>query len=188
MTRLEHLSSLVRRVQRAELAGDASHHDAVVAIERLLGRYFAGLNLDIFPEEAFSFWYDGWTMAGQEDKVDCVKEVRERNVKTDYARDPHLPAPVQPARDKRDLRRPQERVDGRRSSQVAPLGLERFTVYKVGREVLYVDDAQEATHHVPEAHWEQYLRLRTVQPMKVVLYDTLTAARVALVREHRVRI
>jgi hypothetical protein len=192
MTRIEHLGGLIHELARANVLGVVGDDEALYRAERLLYRYLAGLNLDVEVDDAFAPWLAGWEAAGQEEKSDRVRVARERSVKTDYARDPHLPAPVQPegvvaepvVAGRSIMREPPAGVSG----AIAPLGLNRFTVYKAGLSVVYVEDAVLSEHHVPEAHWGEYLRLRRSSPRRVVLYDRLQDARLVLAREHKVRI
>ncbi len=164
--------------------GALSEDEAVDAILTTLEAYASGEPLP-HPAEWELPW---WVRCAYADDVRSsrVTERRERLVQRSVfetsahsvAKEPPeelLVSPVVAAR-ARELREKLDALDRSALRQV----LRPTTEYARGRSVVYVDDELAQTHHVPQARWREYVQVRKTAPARVVVHDTLRAARAAL--------
>lgn len=164
--------------------GSEDEGEALNAVLEYLEKYVSGKTLLVPAEWVFPFWYAGSEFDAPPRFVEARKD---RAAKTSVAEREGLV--LQPTSssdsDEDEVARARLRLVAaslRPAEGPERLVLRRFTAYYKDRKLIYVEDSQSSTHHVPMGHWNEYLELRRNRPHVEVLHDRLCDLRASLAK------
>jgi len=176
VTREEVFKEALKLVIRATHRHEISSIKAIELIAALIDKMENGEDIPLPAEAYFPYWFTGASWHEYFEKpreVDTVRHVAEQSfhgmqpIDMSYVDTDEQELAVD-ERYQRIRAAMFERAEHPRQRQK----LSDWVSFMKGRELIYVEDKRDRTHHVPECHWDDYMSFRKSLPVDVIIYST----------------